>query len=241
MWDAMDLIGRDHKRATKLCQEALSLYPDCVDALTMLADLESETKEAYVEAMAQAIEAGRRDLGSGYFKNERGMFWGLIETRPFMRAMAQYANSLIECGKLIQIDEAILIAEEMLELNPNDNQGMRDILGACYLQRKRYDDATRLLKEYENDWMAIPCWTRVLLAHARDDEEQAVKLLDIAREQNPFVELYLTAQKRRPKTRPGHYSPGDDSEAVYCADTLWEAWKKHPKSKRWLKDVCSSD
>ncbi len=237
MWNAMDLLGRDNEQAAALCRRALSIYPDCVDALAMLADLECHIVKDHVDAMRNAVAAGRRDLGPKCFKRERGHFWGLIETRPFMRAMARLAHSLVEWGTPEHIDEAITIHEEMLDLNPNDNQGIRDILVGCHLQRKRYNEAAELLKRYEDDWMAVSCWARVLLAHATGDEDNAVALLQEARKQNAHVEQYLAGQKRRPRTRPGHYSPGEDTEAVFCADTLWEAWKKHPKSKRWLQAI----
>jgi tetratricopeptide (TPR) repeat protein len=240
MWDAMDLIGQDDERAAELCHRALSIYPDCVDALAMLADLECDRVKDHVDAMRKAVAAGRRDLGPKYFKSERGHFWGLIETRPFMRAMAQLAHSLMEWATDECVDEAIEIQEEMLDLNPNDNQGVRDLLVACYLQRKHYNEAAELLKRYEDDWMAVSCWARVLLAHAAGDDDRAEEMLAQAREQNPHVELYLTGQKRRPRTRTDYYSPGEETEAVFCADTLWEAWKKHPKSKRWLKAIVAA-
>ncbi|MFP4107206.1 MAG: DUF6398 domain-containing protein [Phycisphaerae bacterium] len=151
------------------------------------------------------------------------------------------AAALLQWGQPEHVDEAIGIYEQMLELNPNDNQGIRDPLAACYLQRKRYNDAADLLKRDEEDWMAVPCWARVLLAYATGDVGEAAMLLKEAREQNQHVEVYLTRQKRRPRTRPGSYSPGKDTEAVYCADTLWAAWKKHPKAKQWLKEKCAAE
>jgi len=237
MWDAMDLLGRDNERAEGLCRQALEIYPDCVDARVMIADLECQFVRDHVAALREAVEAGRRDLGPEYFERERGHFWALIETRPFMRAMAMLARSLMEWGTTECVEEAIVIQEEMLELNPGDNQGVRDILVGCYLQRKRYDDAADLLERYGEERAAIPCWSRVLLAYATGAGEQARALLDEAREQNPHVELYLTGRKRLPRTRSWCYSPGDASEAVFCADAVGPAWKKHPKTKRWLKEI----
>jgi len=236
MWQAMEVIEKNEVRAAALCREALRVYPDCVDALAMLAQMESPTLKDYVAALRRAIEAGRRDLGAEYFEAEKGCFWGLIETRPFMRALADLVFALLDWGTPERIDEAIKLQEEMLDLNPNDNQGMRDVLAACYLRQKRYEDAARLLKRYKGDWAAVPCWSRVLVALAAGAEEKAARLLKDAREQNRHVEQYLTGQKRRPRSRPEMYSPGDQSEAVFCADTLWEAWKAHPKAKQWLKE-----
>lgn len=239
MWDAMDLVYKDEKQATRLCRKALEVYPDCTDALTMLAEIETESVRDYVGRMREAVEAGRRDLGPKFFKENKGYFWGDIETRPFMRALAMLANALIEWGTPEAVDEAIEIHEEMLQLNPNDNQGVRDWLAGCYLARKRYADAEALFKQYPDDWLAAPAWAQVLLAYVAEGEVRATKLLSVARERNRHVEKYLTGTKRKPRTRPGAYSPGDETEAVYCADMLSEAWKVHPKAKQWLKSACS--
>lgn len=236
MWDAMDAINADdEKKAVKLCHEALEVYPDCVDALSMLAKIKGGRTGEYVDEMRKVIEAGRRDLGARCFKQDRGDFWGIIETRPFMRAMAQLGFALLDWGTPERVDEAIEVFEEMLELNPNDNQGVRDWLAGCYLARKRYADAQALFERYPDDWLAAPAWARVLLAHVSEGEERAEALLKKARERNGHVEAYLTGSKRRPRRRAGMYSPGDETEAVYCADMLWEAWKAHPKSRKWLK------
>ncbi len=40
-WQAMECMGGDQEQAAQLCREALEIYPDCVDALHMLADIES--------------------------------------------------------------------------------------------------------------------------------------------------------------------------------------------------------
>ena len=240
MWEAMDLIHRDEAQAARFCRKAIEHYPDCTDALTMLAEIETEYVRDYVVRMREAVKAGRRDLGPKFFEKNRGHFWGLIETRPFMRAMEMLSQGLIEWGTPQALDEAITIQEEMLQLNPDDNQGVRDWLAGCYLARKRYDDTSALFTRYPDDWLAAPAWARVLLACVVGEEERAQDLLAEARERNPHVEKYLTGRKRLPKTRAGTYSPGDESEAEYCAGILLEAWKKHPKARKWLKKVTQS-
>lgn len=237
MWDAMEVVYDDQEKAARLCRRALKINPNCVDALSMLAEIKCERTVDYVDEMRRAIDAGRRDLGPKFFKECKGEFWGLIETRPFMRAMADLAFALLGWGTPERVDEAIGIFEEMLDLNPNDNQGVRDWLAGCYLARKRYGEAEALFERYPDDWLAAPAWARVLLAHVTESEERAAELLDGARKRNAQVEQYLTGRKRRPRNRPDMYSPGDETEAVYCADMLWEAWKAHPKARRWLKEV----
>ncbi|HMO26893.1 MAG TPA: tetratricopeptide repeat protein [Tepidisphaeraceae bacterium] len=233
VYDAME--ADDEKTVVALCRRALEIYPDCADAIIQLAEIESVYVRDVIEAGRRAVEAGRRDLGPQYFRQNRGVFWLDVDTRPFMRAMAMLADALRQWGQPEGINEAIAIYEEMLQLNPNDNQGVRDPLAGCYLQARRYDAAADLLERYEGDGMAVPRWARVLLAYVTQPMSTAVKLLKLAREQNPHVEQYLTGQKRRPRARSDYYSLGEESEAIFCVDTLWEAWKKHPAARQWLQ------
>ncbi len=83
-------------------------------------------------------------------------------------------------------------------------------------------------------------WARVLHALATGDEPQAKRLLKAARKLNQHVEQYMTGQKRRPRSHPEMYSPGDEREAIICADILWSALTKHPKAKQWLKSACGA-
>lgn len=240
MCDAMDAISQaDAERAVRLCHKALEVYSDCVDALTMLAEIETRFNRHLIVRLRAAVEAGRRDLGPTCFDEDRGHFWGLIETRPFMRAMAQLAIALTDSDTPRALDEAIEILEEMLDLNPGDNQGMRDWLAGCYLARKRYDNAAELFASYSDDGLAGHVWGRVLLAYVTEGEESATPLLAEARNDNPHIERYLTGEKRLPRHRADFYSPGDENEAIYCAEIMMPAWRRHPKAKTWLKRACS--
>jgi len=53
---------------------------------------------------------------------------------------------------------------------------------------------------------------------------------------NPYVLKYLIGKKRLPKQLPAEYSPGEETEAIYCAHTLKEAWNAHREAKAWLKE-----
>ncbi len=239
-WQAMEYMGDDEERAARLCRKALEIYPDCVDALHMLAEIESQRQRDLIIGIQKAIEAGRRDLGKKYFKENKGCFWGLIETRPFMRALGALAEAYVDCGEY-HVDKAIPVHEELLELNPNDNQGIRYGLLGCYLARKQYWKAKSLLEQYPDERSAFFLWGRVLLDFATKGAKAAEKTLAEARKCNPHVEKYFFPRKQRPRQQSGYYSPGDESEAVVCAQALHQAWKAHSPAKRWLKEICESD
>jgi len=237
MYGAMEHVHHDPDRTAKMCRQALDIYPDCVDAIHMLADIESRWQRDFIVGLKKAIEAGRRDLGKDFFRENEGHFWGIIESRPFMRAMGAYAQILAE-NEFTQ-DEAIVAHEEMLKLNPNDNQGVRYGLLGCYLARKRYHNARVLLDEYD-EASTVFLWGGVLLDFATRDELTASQTLRSAREANPHVEEYFLPRKRMPETSQGHYSPGEESEALVCAKLLHNAWKAHSPARKWLKQMCQT-
>jgi len=53
--------------------------------------------------------------------------------------------------------------EAMIELNPNDNQGLRDYLLGLYLALSQLDRAASLFRQYEEDSSAVFAWGRVFL------------------------------------------------------------------------------
>ncbi|MGD2111664.1 MAG: tetratricopeptide repeat protein [Phycisphaerae bacterium] len=218
--------------AVEMAMKAVELDRRCVDALIILAHAGSDSQDELIENLEKTVGMGEQALGEGFFEENRGHFWGLIETRPYMRARQELADLLREAGRT---DEAVAHYEAMLELNPNDNQGVRDLLLACYLTRSDLDGARRLFDQYEEDGSATFQWSRVLERHLAGDEAKAATLLAEARKDNTFVEPYLTGQKRMPRTLPEYYSPGDDSEAKYVALNLRPAWKGHRASVAWLK------
>lgn len=234
-YDAMECMHCDDKKVVKLCKDALKLYPDCVDAQVMLAEIQSESVEDYIQAMKKAVASGRKELGEDCFKNDVGYFWGLLETRPFMRAMGQLADGYRQMGKQ-GFPKAIEIYEEMLRLNPNDNQGVRYLLIGCYLAQKLYKETENLIEKYKDDSMAVFNWAKVLYCYVTEGEDAAEKVLKSAIEQNQYVLGFLTGKKSLPQYMPGSYSRGNEDEAIICIDSLDEAWKSHPEAQSWLKD-----
>jgi len=129
-FDAME--AETEAEARKLAKRALHLDPDCVDALILMNDLDTPTQKARIEGLEKAVEAGERTRGAKFIQKNKGHFWLQLETRPWMRALDRLASKLKEAG--LNLD-AIGIYERMLELNSNDNQGVRDPLLGLYLTR----------------------------------------------------------------------------------------------------------
>jgi hypothetical protein len=75
----------DEQRQVQLAHDALAISPDCADAYVLLAEHATSRKEA-LRLYEQGVAAGERALGPEAFQRDVGHFWGILETRPYMRA-----------------------------------------------------------------------------------------------------------------------------------------------------------
>jgi tetratricopeptide (TPR) repeat protein len=215
----------------KLAEEALELNPLNSDAYNILAEKEDLPEAA--KLFKKGMEAGQKDLGNGFFKENKGYFWGLVETRPFMRAKTNYGQALHALGNL---PEAIRQYEELLELNPNDNQGVRYVLFQAYCENRQYKKARKLLEAYPEE-MAAGLFNQVLLELLEKGfTSKAAALLKKAKKHNSHAIDYLSGKKKMPRTIPDYYSWGDKNEAVTYADGHLHLWREIPGIQTWLQN-----
>lgn len=232
-FDAMEAMSEgDCDAAEASAIKALDIDPNCIDALHVLAQLGSENEKDFIENLRLTVSRAEKTLGKKYFRDNAGVFWGMLETRPYMRVRAELAQALYQHGNT---SEAIEHIEEMLQLNPNDNQGLRYLLLGWYLEAENVEGAHKLFDAYPDESSAVFAWGRLLLALLSKDFDMTPELLAEARECNRYVEPFITGRKRLPKKRTGFYSPGDPSEALMCMDEIGDAWKQAPYAIKWLK------
>jgi SEC-C motif len=228
VYDAMEVTGQHRD---KLAQEALTLDPKCVDAYVILAE-NADTDEEAMMLSKKGMEIGEKELGKAYFKANKGHFWGLLETRPYMRAKAVYADAVHQLGYTMV---TIRQYEQLLELNPNDNQGIRYKLFGAYLEEGKFEAGEVLLKEYE-ETTANGLYNKLLLELYKNGfSANAAKLLKEAKKVNPHVIPFLSGKKSIPMSLPQGYRLGDESEAIIYADDHFQLWKKIEGLQKWLK------
>jgi tetratricopeptide (TPR) repeat protein len=222
------------ERERELIQQALEVDPSNVDALLTVARRSGVRSNERLEMLRKIVALGEKNLGPKTFKEYAGGFWGFIETRPYMRARAELAEALRAAGRL---DEAIREYEVMLELNPNDNQGVRYSLLCCYLTLKRLDGAQRLFGKYDEcRYNTVFAWGRVLERYLAGELAGAAAALKVARKQNPHTQGFIKGHRQLPRRMPDSYSMGSKEEAACYAEVLCGAWRKHPPARHWLAE-----
>ena len=224
--------ARTAKQRIRLAYKALAISPLCADAYVLLAEQEADTLEDVLTHYALGVVAGEAALGEEIFEEDAGYFWGILETRPYMRARLGLAQALWASGER---EEAAANLADMLYLNPNDNQGVRYVLAAWYLELGRDDAPAELFEDYAEDGAAAWLYTRGLLAFRREgDSDNSRSLLAEALADNPHVPGYLLGKRKAPKALPEFYSPGGEDEAVLYLADFAQGWAGTPGALDWL-------
>jgi len=232
MWTAWDTP--DRRRRVAMARKALQISPLCADAFVLLAQATATTPAEAIALYRQGVAAGEQALGPAAFEEDVGNFWGILETRPYMRARNGLAQALWEAG---ETEEALNHYRGMLHLNPNDNQGNRYLLAECLLKLGRDDDVAALLDRYDEDCSADFGYAAALLAFRRQgDSDDAGTLLATAREINAHVPAYLLGRKKLPRTLPELLQLGGATEAQAYAMRNRDCWERTAGALQWLAD-----
>ena len=232
---AQDLVFEAYElsktKAKKKIELALELDPDCIEAYEYMAAVENSPAIA-LSFFEKGVEIGRRIYGGQFRTENKGHFWGIYETRSFMRCLSGLAECLYGMGR---VGDAAKVLEEMIELNPNDNQGVRDIL-MIYLIELGEDSKFEFYEAmYRDDLGAFSAFTRALYAFKSDGAStHANSKLKKAINDNPIVPVQLLLRKPI-RDLPDSYSHGSPEEAKIYASFARNAWRKTNGAVAWLQ------
>ncbi len=228
-WERSDL-----NEAIRLAHKAILISPQCADAYNLLAEEAARDARQAAGLYSQAVNAGRLALGEDFFRDNEGHFWGMMKTRPYMRALAGLQEAFWDMGKF---DEAIRICHEMLRLNPNDNQGMRYIVIRYLAKLSRHDELEKFMEKgaYPNDCAAEWCFTRALFWFIKEgDTDRSCLMIKKALRSNKFVPVYLKKKSFRLKELPDRLTVGGEDEAQYYAHEYGDVWRSVSGAINWL-------
>lgn len=205
-------------KAIKLARKSLEINPNNIDAENFITKFETNTIKK-LEKYKSTLDKEHKKLeeDGDFDKKYIGMFWGITETRPYMRTRLCYMQTLMELGRY---SEAIKQAEESLKLCENDNQGIRYILMGLYAFLERFEECKKLYKKYldSSSFMLLPL---SIMYYKEGDYRKAKKILKEIQEKNRYLLGYIKQNFTFSKTeseyyeREGAYSFGTESEAYF--------------------------
>ena len=216
-----------------LVSKALEISPDCADAYLLLSELETPNSESEFSLVEQAVHAGERALGPTVLEEDAGYFWGLLETRPYMRARLRQAEILANRG---QNDEAIIQCWDLLRLNPSDNQGVRYPLCDFLFVAGNDEDILKLLDQYEDDVSTEWSYSLALVLFRTEGEsERANHALDDALKDNRHVPAFLFGRKKPADFLSNYVNFGSQEEAAGYGLSGTPHWRDTYGAVRWLR------
>lgn len=106
--------------ALKYARKALKLDPDNLDAEFMVAEIASRDELDLLKKLRLAVRHGEQVMESKGYADEDsiGHYWGITETRPYMRVRSAYMSLMKDLG---MFRGAAAECEEMIRLCENDN------------------------------------------------------------------------------------------------------------------------
>lgn len=189
-WGARE--AGDNAAARKKAMRALEVYPFCIDARNLLGNIYSdrfEFREAE-KVYRAAIEDAVQEQG-GIVKQKDVPYWLEIDTRPSMRARHGLGLTLMQ---LHRYGEALKEFEILMDLNPNDNQGIRFLLADVYHFLGNVEKAEKYYEEYSE---VDSLYEYSLLLYFSGKQSQAEGMLKKAVTGAPFIAQVLQRYLRQ--------------------------------------------
>lgn len=227
IYDAYECF--DEYEVFNFIKKALKKSPLCADAYTLYVQTMGVYNIETISILRVAVFVAEKALVEPLSSFE-GVFWGDIDTRPYMRAKALLAHCLWEVGFY---EEAINKYEELLKLNPNDNQGVRYILADYYLELERIDKLKSLFESYNDEYSCFFFYTKALVAYKEKDKNATSFILE-AIKSNPYVVRYLMDKTKPVKNTTSTYMVGGEDEAIIYVSNNIRSWLRTPNAIEWL-------
>ncbi len=195
-----------------MAKQAYETCTACFDAIIFQVHLEENSLKRE-KLLKEGLEAEKNRLQKEKFfeKDNIGLFYGIFETRPYIRGLYTKADYLICDGKMKQ---AIDVCKEILRLNENDNTGARYLLMAMYAYFEEEKEMLNLYKKYEEEdlEMLFPLFA---LYYKLGNDTKAKDYLKRINKANPdFIKFFKGTMKVNDKVPNGYYGRGDSSEVI---------------------------
>ncbi len=231
----IDLLEHGKEEEAGRCFfRSVEIDPTYADGYTHLANIawrKSDWKQA------EALYRKALELAEPEVKDiPKGSFWSILESRPYMRALNGLGLTVWKQNKL---EEAKGIFKRMLDLNPNDNQGIRYLMGPLNDEMGNLTEAVRWYERNGDDPHNI--YNHGLALVRQNKLEKAAQILIFAIFTNPYIAPMLLGDKL-PK-RDWWYGTSwaePDCAKDYMIDYgSW--WEREELSLRYLQAVWNNE
>ncbi len=173
-WDYLEMAAEadNQEDALKYATKALQLDKNLLDAEVLIAELTSDSSEELKQKYEKMISRSESYLKKVdvLIDENIGHFWGIVETRPYMRLRHSYIDLLINLGKF---KKAIKECEELLVLSEGDNLGIRYKLVSLYAYFEDEENVIKIYEKFNKENSSRMLLAIVALYYKLDDEKKA--------------------------------------------------------------------
>lgn len=161
--------------------------------------------------------------------------WSIGVNRPALRSLVRLYGLETRAG---DESRAAAHAQRLLELNPEDNHGMRTIVINALLKAGHDEGALGVCARFPDDLFPEVAYGRALALFRLKRLEEATVALRQAIMELPKVPRYLLADKiRKPKLHDLGVMPRGDDQAWYYREDMRGTWQQTPQAIAWLGTV----
>ena len=158
--------------------------------------------------------------------------WGYTENRPFLRANHGAALCHIRLGKR---QEAQRLMEKILAWNPNDNQGVRFLIGSAYLRAGETEKAERIFADQAEDYPPYR-YEQALMHLKAGDYVRAVTSLRLGFLANGYIAEMLSGNPDPAPLAIWHGTNLAEPEiARDYLDQFGDLWRRTPSAVYFLR------
>ncbi|MBK1648241.1 hypothetical protein CKO36_06400 [Rhabdochromatium marinum] len=161
--------------------------------------------------------------------------WSVPGNRPLLRLLFRFYRLRVEEGAAAA---AGALLEQLLQLNPDDDHGIRAELMNHYLRQHENEKAVALARRFPTDVRAELAYGEVLALYRLGQTERAAAVLHDAFGRLPRVPRYLMRKRiKRPPPGENRVIPGSDDQAWLYREAMRDLWVSEPGLLAWMKKL----
>lgn len=237
IYDLADKVADSPSKAEKRLQKILDREPYAFDAYYHLSYI-LYWRHRINDALA-LLKSGF-DRASELFPPEFALGrsrlpWGIIENRPFLRMYEALGSRYLDLG---DHKSAIKIFEDIIAMNPDDNQGIREILVNCYFQQGDLDFVSKLCRKYNHDTTPAIMYGKVLVLFKLGKLKEAERACSDAIEYGGNIARELVKNKHKfvDSEDPGYVVVGSTHEAYLYWKDFGRYWAETPGAIAFVRE-----
>ncbi|TMP39554.1 UPF0149 family protein [Pseudoalteromonas rubra] len=225
--DMVEVLGEYGITDEEMLEQANEVFNEMLEEVL---DRDDEDAIAEFDGLVEKFEANM--ITPDFVTENMGVFWKMHETRPYMMLRAKRAHLNLSYG---HADKAAKELQDLLQLNPNDNQGNRYVLLNCLIVMQDWAQLRDYLGQFSECSTFTQATHALMLFATEGDSAHSREAKRALKDYNSHFQMVATGQKKA-KPYLDTYLPGSEEEVDYYLEAGGKkAWLSVEGSLFWLR------